>query len=48
MSLSVDAGSLMGATRLYEKAGMRVAWQTDAYELELREGDELGTREVGN
>jgi len=47
-SLSVDAESLTGAMRLYEKAGMRVARQTDAYELELREGDELGTREVGN
>lgn len=42
VGLGVDAGSLTGATRLYEKAGMRVAQQLDTYELELRPGEELG------
>jgi hypothetical protein len=31
----------MGATRLYEKAGMKVALQYDAYAKELRPGKEL-------
>jgi mycothiol synthase len=37
-SLSVDASSLTGATRLYERAGMRVVSQLDRYEKVLREG----------
>jgi mycothiol synthase len=44
--LGVDTESLTGATRLYEKAGMRVIRQLDAYELELRPGKELGTQSV--
>ena len=44
--LGVDAGSLTGATRLYEKAGMRVARQFDDYEKELRPGEELSTQSI--
>ncbi|GCE25285.1 putative acetyltransferase, GNAT [Dictyobacter alpinus] len=42
--LSVDAASLTGATRLYERAGMHVVQQSTQYEKELRGGKELGTR----
>lgn len=41
VSLHVDGSSLTGATRLYEKAGMRVYKTHDAFELELRPGREL-------
>jgi len=41
--LGVDAQSLTGATRLYEKAGMHIQRQYDTYELELRPGVELRT-----
>jgi GNAT superfamily N-acetyltransferase len=41
--LGVDAESLTGATRLYEKAGMRVSREYVTYLLELRPGVELGT-----
>lgn len=34
--LGVDADSLTGATRLYERAGMRIARRSDAYEKVLR------------
>ncbi|OQY36733.1 MAG: hypothetical protein B6243_02405 [Anaerolineaceae bacterium 4572_5.2] len=44
--LGVDASSLTGATRLYEKAGMHVARQFDDYEKELRPGEELSTQAV--
>jgi GNAT superfamily N-acetyltransferase len=37
VGLGVDAQSLTGATRLYEKAGMRVTRQYDTYEKVLRE-----------
>jgi mycothiol synthase len=43
VGLGVDAGSLTGATRLYEKAGMRAARRYDVYVKELRPGQELGT-----
>ncbi|MBN1483688.1 MAG: GNAT family N-acetyltransferase, partial [Chloroflexia bacterium] len=43
--LGVDAGSLTGATRLYEKAGMRVVEEYVTYEKELRAGRELRTQE---
>lgn len=43
VGLGVDGGSLTGATRLYEQAGMRVFQQTDAYEKVLRPGEELST-----
>ncbi len=36
VGLGVDAQSLTGATRLYEKAGMRVTRRVDAYEKVLR------------
>ncbi|MFQ5921230.1 MAG: GNAT family N-acetyltransferase [Anaerolineales bacterium] len=39
--LGVDGLNPMGATRLYEKAGMKVALQYDAYAKELRPGKEL-------
>jgi mycothiol synthase len=38
IGLGVDAQNLTGATRLYERAGMRVVRQLDAYEKELRAG----------
>ena len=37
VGLGVDAQSLTGATRLYEKAGMRVTRQYDTYEKVIRE-----------
>ncbi len=42
-ALTVDADSLTGATRLYEKAGMRTVRRYVNYELELRPGRELRT-----
>jgi mycothiol synthase len=45
-SLGVDAGSLTGATRLYQKAGMRVAQQATVYEFELRPGQELSRQSL--
>ncbi len=44
VGLGVDAANLTGATRLYEKAGMHVSRQWDAYEKELRPGRELSTQ----
>jgi mycothiol synthase len=41
VGLGVDAESLTGATRLYEKAGMHVARQHVTYEKELRPGRDL-------
>jgi mycothiol synthase len=35
MSLGVDAANSTGATRVYERAGMRVLFQADVYEKEL-------------
>lgn len=46
VGLGVDAESLTGATRLYEKAGMQVVRQLVTYEKELRPGKELGTQSV--
>ena len=46
VSLGVDADSLTGATRLYEKAGMHVYRQYVEYEKELRPGEELSTQSV--
>ena len=44
-ALGVDASSLTGATRLYEKAGMRPdeRYTMDVYEKELRPGEDLTT-----
>lgn len=38
VALTVDAQNTTGATRLYERAGMRVDWQYDLYEKVLRPG----------
>jgi len=46
VALGVDAESLTGATRLYEKAGMQVFKKIVDYELELRPGKELGKQEL--
>jgi mycothiol synthase len=46
VSLGVDAQSLTGATRLYERAGMRLERQYEIYEKELRPGTDLGTQAV--
>jgi len=43
VGLGVDAQSLTGATRLYEKAGIRVERQYDVYEKELRPGKDLSS-----
>ncbi len=41
IGLNVDASSPTGATRLYERAGMRVVRQHDSYAKELRPGRDL-------
>lgn len=46
VGLGVDASSLTGATRLYERAGMHVARQYDSYEKELRPGIDRRTQSV--
>lgn len=46
VGLGVDAGSLTGATRLYEKAGMEIARQYNNYEKELRPGRDLTTQQI--
>ena len=38
VGLGVDAENLTGATRLYERAGMRVLWRAVVWEKELRAG----------
>jgi mycothiol synthase len=43
VELGVDAESLTGATRLYEKAGMHVAQHYLTFEKELRLGEDLRT-----
>ncbi len=48
VGLGVDASSLTGATRLYERAGMRVTRQYDLYEMELRPGRDLIQRELAD
>lgn len=45
-TLAVDAGSLTGAVRLYEKAGMYIQHRWDRYEKVLREGEEISTTGV--
>jgi hypothetical protein len=44
--LGVDASSLTGATRLYEKAGMHIVEESDRYEKDLRPGKDLGTQTI--
>jgi GNAT superfamily N-acetyltransferase len=48
VGLGVDAESLTGATRLYEKAGMHPApeWQWSIFEKELRQGIDLSTQKL--
>jgi mycothiol synthase len=46
VKLEVDAASLTGATRLYEKAGMHVQRQSVTYEKELRPGKDLSTQAI--
>jgi len=46
VALGVDAESLTGATRLYEKAGMVVASQMAQFEKVLRPGEELSTQTI--
>jgi mycothiol synthase len=46
VGLGVDASSLTGATRLYEKAGMHVFRQWDTYQKELRPGEDLTTQQL--
>ena len=46
VGLGVDASSLTGATRLYERAGMHVYRQYNTYEKELRPGIDLSTQSV--
>ena len=38
VALGVDAANPTGATRLYERAGMRVLWQADVWEKEVQPG----------
>ncbi len=38
VALGVDSQNPTGATRLYERAGMRVLWRADVWEKELRPG----------
>lgn len=45
-TLHVDAGSLTGAVRLYENAGMRVHRRIDRYEKVLRDGEEISTTQL--
>jgi GNAT superfamily N-acetyltransferase len=44
--LGVDADSLTGALRLYERAGMRVQRQFNQYEKEMRPGKELAVESL--
>jgi len=46
VELVVDTGSLTGALRLYERAGMRPIRQQFVYEKELRPGQDLVKREL--
>ena len=46
VSLDVDAQSLTGATRLYEKAGMHIQRESITYELVVREGRDLSTQSL--
>lgn len=46
VGLSVDSESLTGATRLYERAGMRQTRQHERFEKELRPGKDLRTLEL--
>ncbi len=47
VALGVDAQSLTGATRLYERAGMHVHPSYDRYEKVIRNGKEIAKMELG-
>lgn len=44
--LGVDANSLTGALKLYERAGMRIQRQFNSYEKEMRPGKELAVESL--
>ena len=44
--LGVDASSLTGATRLYERVGMHIHRRSDTYEKEIRVGREISTQSL--
>lgn len=46
VGLGVDAQSLTGATRLYERAGMKAVRESRAYEFLLRDGRDLRTTDL--
>jgi mycothiol synthase len=46
VSLGVDASSLTGATRLYEKVGMRAIRDFTSFQKELRAGVDLATQTI--
>ncbi len=46
VGLGVDASSLTGATRLYERAGMKILRAYNVYEKEFRAGQDLTTRSI--
>jgi len=46
VSLGVDAESLTGALRLYEKAGMHIHKQFDIFEKEIRPGKEISVQSL--
>jgi mycothiol synthase len=46
VGLGVDGNSLTGATSLYERAGMHIFHQVDAYEKILRSGQDLSTQSL--
>lgn len=46
VGLGVDAGSLTGATRLYESVGMSVSEHYDQVEKEMRPGRDLAVRDL--
>jgi ribosomal protein S18 acetylase RimI-like enzyme len=48
VGLGVDASSLTGATRLYEKAGMHVDRQFDNYNKVLRPGKDISTQNLAD
>lgn len=48
VGLGVDAESLTGALRLYEKAGMHVHKQFDIFEKEIRPGVEISVQSLGD
>lgn len=46
VGLGVDAGSLTGVLRLYEKASMSIFSQFDKYEKEIRAGKEISVQSI--